>query len=367
MTVLLRAITGFLLMKLAVLGVNLFRFPVISSSFDASPADRWMVSDRVLPPVSLLIPMRNEQQRLANCLPGLLAQDVAEIILLDDQSTDDTLRVAQTMSEGVIRARVVSGTAPPQGWVGKNWACSQLARQASGEVLAFCDADVLMQPEALRSVLQEMRAQRADVFSVFPRQLTPTLGEGLVTPLIDDVLLCFLPFPLLRLPAPSAATANGALLLFTRPAYDYLGGFDSVHDVLVEDVALARRTRAEGLQLGLALGGHAVQTRMYPDYAAVVKGLSRGLVGVAGSRTRLVLATLWQLAVYVLPWGLARSRAGWTTPLLLGVLERVLVDLKTGRKLDWRLALQPLSAVAVIPVVAQALRPRQSWRGRTYP
>ena len=114
------------------------------------------------------------------------------------------------------RARVVTGAATPPGWAGKTWAMQQLGAAAAGDVLVFCDADVRLAPGAIDAVRAEMQRQHADVFSVFPRQMTATIGEHLLVPLIDDVLLCFLPFPLLAAPVPSAATANGSLIAFDR-------------------------------------------------------------------------------------------------------------------------------------------------------
>ena len=230
----------------------------------------------------------------------------------------------------------------------------------------FCDCDVALAPGALAAALAEMRAQRAEVFSVFPRQLTPTIGEHLVMPLIDDVLLCFLPFPLLGQPVPSAATANGSVLIFTRTAYDRLGGFAAVRDAVVEDVAIARRARALGLQLGLALGGDAIATRMYDGYAEVVTGLSRGLLGLAGnSRSRLIAAAVWQLAVYTLALADGAPSAGLVRATVAGPARAC-----AGRPEDRTgsgLAADPQPAVAAGAGrrwSGQALRPVQRWKGR---
>ena len=159
-------------------------------------------------------------------------------------------------------------------------------------------------------MISEVQAQQADVFSVFCRQLTASLGEHLITPLIDDVLLCFLPFGLLSADVPQAATASGALLVFTRPAYRRVGGFAAVRGELTEDVAIARRTRQAGLKLGLVLG--------------------------AG----------WHLIVYTLPWVLAPRRPGWLVPLGLGVAERSLIEIKTEGQTVWQALLVPLSPLA---------------------
>ncbi|HEX8767586.1 MAG TPA: glycosyltransferase, partial [Jatrophihabitans sp.] len=297
---------------------------------------------------------------------------VDELIVLDDQSGDCSAALARSMladplAAGSAAARLVSGTPPPPGWVGKNWACAQLAAEAAGELLVFCDADVLLAPHAVEAVVQAMTAQRADVFSVFPRQLTGSLGEALLTPLIDDVLLCFLPFGLLSVDVPAAATANGSLLALNRRALSELAGFAAVRSEIVEDVAIARHARRAGLTLGLALGGDLVRTRMYTGYREAVTGLGRGLLAVTGgSRLRLAAATGWHLAVYTLPLLAAIGRRRWLLPLGLGLVERLLVALKCHPGAAWQAVLTPLCPVAFVPVAGQAMRRRQHWKGRSY-
>ena len=360
-------VTAFLVLKLAVLIVNMWRFPVLGRRPAAGPhGPSTPAGNR--PPVSLLVPMRNEAARLAASIPPLLTQNVDEIILLDDESTDGTGARARSLLSGHLRARVEDGVPAPPGWVGKTWACHQLAARASGSLLVFCDADVVLAEGAVDAVIAEMAAQRADVFSVFCRQVTASLGEHLITPLIDDVLLCFLPFALLSADVPRAATASGALLVFTRPAYRDVGGFAAVRSELIEDVAIARRTRQAGLKLGLALGGRQAATRMYHGYSEVLAGMSRGLLPVTGgSRSRLVAGAGWHLLAYTLPWLLAPRRRGWLLPLGLGLAERALVEIKTERRTVWQALLMPLSPLAAAPIVARALRGNQRWKGRVYP
>jgi glycosyltransferase involved in cell wall biosynthesis len=360
-TILFRAVLGFLLIKLGVLLANLAWFPALTRHSGTRDGRRPST-------VSLLIPMRDEAGTLAEHLPAILGQaGVSEVVVLDDQSGDCSAALARSMLAESGTGRLVSGTSPPPGWVGKNWACAQLAAAACGELLVFCDADVLLAPHAIEAVVQAMTAQRADVFSVFPRQLTASLGEALLTPLIDDVLLCFLPFGLLSVDVPAAATANGSLLALNRRALTEIAGFAAVRSEIVEDVAIARRARRAGLKLGLALGGDLVRTRMYVGYREAVTGLARGLLGVAGgSRLRLAAATGWHLAVYSLPLVAAVGRRRWLVPLGLGMIERLLVALKCHPRSAWQAILTPLCPVAFVPVAAQAVRPEQRWKGRSY-
>jgi cellulose synthase/poly-beta-1,6-N-acetylglucosamine synthase-like glycosyltransferase len=366
MTGLRRAVTGFLVLKISVLLLNMVQFPVLRRP-DPGPGGAAGPGRRQRS-VSLLVPVRDEAAGLAATVPALLRQDADELILLDDESSDGSGPLARSLVAADPRARVISGRPAPAGWAGKSWACHQLAAAASGSLLMFCDADVLLADGAADAVIAEMGTQHADVLSVFPRQVTGTAGEALITPLIDDVLLCFLPFGLLSVPVPAAATANGSLLVFTRPAYDDLGGFAAVRGEIVEDIAIARRVRGAGLKLGLVLGGDVVATRMYEGYREVCAGMARGLLPVAGgSRTRLILGAAWHLTAYTLPWGLALRRRAWLLPLSLGVAERVLVEIKTQRRAVWQAVLTPLSPLAAAPIVARGLRRTQRWKGRVYP
>ncbi|MBA2388995.1 MAG: glycosyltransferase [Geodermatophilaceae bacterium] len=351
-----RLVAAFLLLKLINLGINLVAFPRLDH--------RRRRRDPGL--VSLLVPARDEADHLARTLPAFLAQPVAEVILLDDGSSDETPQLARDIAAGDPRLHVLTGRPTPPGWTGKTWACHQLAAAATGSTLLFCDADVDLGPGAVDAVAWHRDRQDADVFSVFARQVTGSLAERMLAPVIDDVLLCFLPHPLLRAPAPAAATASGGLLAMSRTVYDRLGGFAAVRTELVEDVALARRTRRQGLRLGLALGGELVSTRMYRGYADAVVAFGRGVHGVVGPR-RLLLVLIggWHLLAYTVPLLLCRRRA-WRWLLLAGALERLAVEAKTGRR-QWADALlMPLTPPAMLPVLARAMHREQRWKGRVY-
>lgn len=351
-------VVALLSVKMVTLVVNMARFPVLTPR-----------PDQQLGGVSVLIPARDEVARLPATLPAMLAEHRVEVLVLDDGSSDGTAQRALDIMarSGHPDARVLSGEPLPEGWIGKTWACHQLAAAARGDTLVFLDADVDVQPGAIGALVGEKARSGADVFSVFPRQETRSLGEHLVVPTIDNVLLCLLAYPLLSLPIPSAATAHGACFVVDRESYGRLGGFAAVRGEIVEDVAIARRTRALGMRLGLALGGDLVGMRMYRSYAEVVAGLSRGLMPMSnGSPVVLVLGWFVHLGAYTLPWALLARDRRWALPLLLGLTERVLVEIKTRRYAVWQAALVPAIAPAMVPLVLRALRGAPTWRGRTY-
>jgi Glycosyl transferase family 2 len=370
-TALARVVVAFHAVKLAGVAANLVMFPTLRPQAPAPhrPHAAPGLPARLGRPVtSLLVPARNEGRRLPAALAGMLTQDVMEIVVLDDQSSDATAAVVQRAAAADRRLRLVRGTSPPPQWTGKNWACQQLAAAARGDLLVFCDADVLLAPRALDACWAQMCAQRADVFSVFPRQHTATLGERLLVPLIDDVLLAFLPHCLLRLPVPAAATANGQLIMLRRSAYDLLGGHAAVAAQLAEDLALARRARRMALHLGLALGGDLVGARMYSGYRQSVRGFGKSLRAAHGGHDLALAGTAaWHLLAYTVPWLACRRGRAWRAAAVLGLAQRVLVNAKTGRRAPAEAALVPVTALAALPVYALAFRRTASWKGRSYP
>jgi hypothetical protein len=201
------------------------------------------------PFVSLLIPARDEADVIGGSVSRLLSQIYPrfEVVVLDDGSTDGTREQACQAAASDSRFRVIGGEPLPDGWLGKNWACHQLAGQAKGEILIFTDADVRWGPQALSAVIHLMDKTRADTFTVLPTQETRTWGERLVVPMMMFVIMGYLPELCVRyIPWPVFAAANGQCLAFRRDAYQHIGGHAAVRANVVEDVGLAWETKRKG-------------------------------------------------------------------------------------------------------------------------
>lgn len=340
---------GVLLWKLGVLLLNFRTFPRLGA---ASPSDKSRVS--------MLVPARDEAENLRVTLPLLLAQGAAEVIVLDDGSQDDTAQVARALG-----ARVIPGRSLPPGWRGKNWACQQLAQAAKGDVLLFTDADVQWHAGALNAVLHEFNRTRSDLLSVWPRQQNTTIGERLVTPLLDDLLLCWFAAPLVKLPFPDASAAIGQVMVFRRGTYWQLGGHGAVKGEIMEDMALARAVKRGGGRLGVALGQHLLSVRMYRSYPESVAGIAKMTLPFhRGWRHALPLTFALHLLVYALPWVRLQP-----LPMALSLLEGMLVRQLVGRHTPADRAevlLTPALPLLTTPIYRLALRNRVRWKGREY-
>ncbi|MGQ9803534.1 MAG: glycosyltransferase [Anaerolineae bacterium] len=337
------------------------------------------------PRVSILLPARNEEAVIGECVRSLLAQDYPdfEVLVLDDGSTDGTGDVLATLARADARLRVLEGRPLPEGWLGKHWACQQLADAATGDLFLFTDADTVHRPQALRAGVAAMLAERADLMSAFLRQRLLTWGERLTVPTIFWCFFSFLPIPLAhRIRAPGLSLTNGQWMLFRRAAYEAIGGHAAVRHSPIDDIALGRRVKAKGLRWRVVDAGDHVSCRMYPGFRAAVEGFTKNLFAVFDFRLAeylfvwvwMLLVTAEPLAVCVLwPLGLARSVfALW--PALLAVGEMlVLWGIAMVRlRFPWYLMfLYPVSMLLLVFIAFRSLlwtaTGRAMWKGRRLP
>lgn len=289
-----------------------------------------------VPKVSILIPARNEEKRIAATIGALLQQTYTnfELIILDDQSTDKTKAVIEGNVRNDPRVKLLDGQPLPTGWLGKNWACAQLAAKASGDLLIFTDADVLWAPKALHSVITLMQTTRAEMLTVWPTQETTTWGERLVVPMMMFVIMGYLPELAVRcLPWRIFAAANGQCLVFNRSVYQHIGGHAVVRNNIVEDVGLAQKVKQHKYKLVMALGNQQVKTRMYSGWVEARDGFAKNiLAGHNNSPLFLLFSTLFHWGLFLVPW--IWLAAGWLEPgPLYPVVPAVMVMLGFAARL----------------------------------
>jgi chlorobactene glucosyltransferase len=335
----------------------------------AAPSDDW-------PLVSVLIPARNEAAVISRTVSALLEQSYPgfEVIVLDDNSEDDTSAQVSALAAQDDRLRLVRGQPLPAGWLGKNWACQQLGEQARGNYLLFTDADVLWHPDALTALMALAHKESSDLLTVWPKQETVTWSERLVVPLINLAIVGYLPILLVHhSPWPAFAAANGQCLLFKRQAYQQIGHHAAVRDQIVEDVVLARRLKAAGLSLRMARGADLISCRMYGGWPEVRDGFAKNiLTGHAQSPPFLIASAVFHWLVFIFPWlWLAAGGGLWPLLLLLaGIGVRAMTARFTGQRVRDALFM-PVSVILMTIIAAKSLwwhwRGQVQWKGRVAP
>lgn len=228
--------------------------------------------------LSILIPARNEEKNIGSLLESLsgLPDINYEVIVLNDNSTDKTGEIVSKAIDKERRIKLLNGGVLPQGWLGKNYACFQLSRAARGEYLLFLDADVRLLPQAIPALIYTLRKEKSVMLSVFPTQIMETLGEQLVVPLMNWILLSFLPLKFVRSSAnPKFVAANGQCIFITRSVYNAVGGHEAFKDNPVEDMALARLLKRKNFPIVTLLGGALISCRMYTDFRSAVEGFTK--------------------------------------------------------------------------------------------
>ncbi len=324
--------------------------------------------------VSVLLPVRDEAHRLEPCLRALLAQDgVAEILILDDRSTDGTPDLVRRLVDDDPRVRLVTGNEPPPGWLGKPHACQQLAGESRADVLVFVDADVVLAPHAVAAAVSLLTDSGLDLISPYPRQIAGSIAERLVQPLLQWSWLTFLPLRLAERSArPSLSAANGQFLVVRRDAYLRAGGHKAVRGEVIEDVALLRAVKRAGGRGGVVDGTGLATCRMYDGWHELRDGYGKSLWAAFGSPAGAFMATGLLGALYVVPAvaALRGSRLG-LAGYAAGVVGRVIAARATGGR-AWPDALaHPVSVAALGWLTARSwwLRRRGalSWKGRPLP
>lgn len=330
------------------------------------------------PEVSILVPARDEERNIVACVESLLQQDYPEfeVIVLDDDSRDAT----GTLLEGIQtrsgeRLRILPGEPLPAGWLGKHWACHQLAQAAQSNFLLFTDADTVHHPSTLREAVAALHSEGAGALSVLPRQAVGSWGETLVIPILSWVIHTFVPFILPR----RTPTAVGQFMLFRREVYTAVGGHAAIRAHVLDDIALAHNVQRMGLGWAFCDGSRRVTTRMYRGWRETARGLAKNLFPVFHYNVPLFLFVwTWLLWLAWQPLFVLALRAtgnavpeGIVAPAAAAIGLSLFTWAVSAARFRMPLVQVPLYPVTILLVTGIALRSlawhlrrKGSWKGR---
>lgn len=332
-------------------------------------------------PASVLIPARNEAERIEATLYAVLADPDPDldVVVMDDHSEDDTAARVRAIAARDPRVRLVDAPPLPEGWNGKQHACYALAGHARHETLVFLDADVELAPAAVQRITAYAGRSDAALVSGFPRQVTRTFFERLLIPLIHFVLLGFLPIPAMRRSRdPSFGAGCGQLMVARREAYARAGGHAAIRASRHDGVMLPRTFRKAGYATDLFDATDVASCRMYEDAKGVWDGLAKNATEGMASPRAILPWTILLLGGQVLPlvlflqgvisgtWALATVLA--TIAVALVYLTRAALAVRFRQPLI-SVLLHPLGVVVLLAIqyfalVREARGRRVAWKGR---
>jgi chlorobactene glucosyltransferase len=336
------------------------------------------------PRFSVLVPARNEEENIGNCVSTLLSQDYPyfQVIVVDDNSTDRTWEILQKLASKDTRLKLLKGKPLPQGWLGKHWACHQLAQTADGELLLFVDADTTYQPDMLRHAAGAIIKEKAALISALPRQIVVTWSELLSVPALYFSILCGIPLGLTnRQRNPLLLAVIGQFLLFRRDAYMSVGGHAGVRQNVVDDIAIGRKVIGMGFAYSLLDGNGQVSCRMYRNFHQTWTGLTKSTFASFNfDPFLLIFMQLIVLLLFVEPlivfiMGIVQPLPFDITAMAgLGVSLSLLLFGISHRRFQFPLYLvflYPLSVIfmVVIAIASMVLtmQGKAKWKGRSMP
>jgi glycosyltransferase involved in cell wall biosynthesis len=249
--------------------------------------------------ISAIVPARNEEGAIAACVESLALQpEIAEILVVNDQSKDKTAEIVRGLMLKIPRLRLLETQEIPPDWVGKNNAVYLGAKEAKSPWLLFTDADAELQPGAAARTLQIAQETGAALVSFSPEQITQSWYEKALIPFVYSRLAKHFSYEAVNNSASPAAAANGQFLMMQRDAYNSIGGHASVASDVLEDVALAKRAKAAGFRLWFGPGQGIVRVRMYRSFGAMWQGWKKNLYLLVGGTPGAVLREMES----AIPW-----------------------------------------------------------------
>ena len=335
-----------------------------------------------LPLVSVLVPARNEEMNIKNCVTSLLRSDYPrlEIIVLDDNSTDGTYGILRELSEHHENLRVIRGKKLPPGWNGKNWACHQLSQAARGEWFLFTDADTVHKPNSVSTALGVAQKRKSVFVTCIPRFITKTWSEKLYFPVIHFVFVALFPFKLINYSKDSRLSfAIGPFLFINRDFYFSWGGYEAIKLEVVDDIAMAKKVKENRGKISVLDGTKILDVRFYTCFKEVWNGFSKNSYEAIGGAPYVLVALVFAcyflfIYPYISLWGAYESHQSLTIPLLqVFVISLIKLILSLRFKISiFYGQLHPFTVIFAVLILLNSFRlavfkKKFEWKERLYP
>ena len=250
-------------------------------SFTKTPyLDKFENSSDQIPKVSIILPARNEEKFIGKCLESFVNQDYTnyEIMAIDDSSDDKTWEIIEKYAKKSDKVVPVKAASKPDGWMGKNWACMEGFKRASGDLLLFTDADTVYSKKVLSLAVAHLLSEKLDVLTVIPRLLCLDNITKITLPMLSTFLHSRYSALNVNNPKKGIGYFFGSFFIIQKEVYEKIGTHEKVKHEIIEDGALGKITKESGFRLKMVRGEHLLDAVYSRSSQEMWNGLERLMV-----------------------------------------------------------------------------------------
>lgn len=374
---------------IGICGAWIFLIKSMLVSFKTTPyLDQFEKTEHHNPKVSIILPARNEEEFLGKCLDTLIDQDYPnyEIVVIDDSSEDDTGKIIAKYAQQNSKVIHVSARSKPEGWMGKNWACMEGYKKATGELLLFTDADTKHAKNVISLSANHLLTFNLDALTAIPKMISIDWWTKITLPMISTFL--HTRFSALRVNDPSKKTGYffGSFFIIKRETYEKVGTHEGVRQEIIEDGALGKKVKESGFKMKMVRGDHLIDAIWARDRITLWNALKRLMVPLylqsRGIAVGIFFAVLFLLFMpfpflaysSILNFESISNSLVFVSSLVASILIYIgaVIEVKKALYLKLSHALfGPIgSLVVVLGFLSGLIQAKKSssvsWRGRTY-
>ncbi len=266
---------------IGVSGAWIFLIRSMLNSFRLTPyLDKFEKIKHDNPKVSIILPARNEEEFLGKCLDTLIDQDYPnyEIIVIDDSSDDSTGKIISEYAKQNSKVIPVSARPKPDGWMGKNWACMEGYKKATGELLLFTDADTTHARNVISLAVSHLLSFNLDALTVIPKMVSIDFWTKITLPMLSTFL--HTRFSAIRVNDPTKKTGYffGSFFIIKQKTYEKVGTHEGVKQEIIEDGALGKKVKDSGHKMKMVRGEHLIDAIWARDKSTLWNALKRLMI-----------------------------------------------------------------------------------------
>lgn len=371
---------------IGVLGTWIYLIAYIARSFRKAPKlDLKINTER--PKVSVIVPARNEESFISNCLDTIGTQDYPNynIIAVDDSSTDRTAYLIKEQASKDRKIVFLEAGQKPEGWAGKNWACYQGYLRSDGDLLLFTDADTVYNKSVISSAVSKMIGEGLDALTLIPRLVCIDPWTRITLPFLSTFLHSRYSPLRVNDPAHKIGYFFGSFYVIKREIYEAVGTHSDVRNELVEDGALGSRVKKSGYKIKMFRGEHLVSAVWARDFSSLWNGLGRLIIPLYRvNKFQAVAIFIVSFFLFLAPFIILPYSAFFIDNMIVKILFAVsgvtsmlitasgMIEARAGLKLSMFYALAAPLAAAIIAfgflsgVVKASRKKSVKWRNRDY-